>query len=245
MAICGIYYYLWMKVLPRWGSYSIRSQVISVDDNGANTHRLLRVPNFEVAQWDATHDDLGRDLPPQQSSFRAPATNASSTPQAPVVPESCTAGGLLLELIKHNGAPFNDHWAYFVRSSSSPSVGIVYEAIGDVRSGFQRQIRRNHDLTSDPPSSRIPLQWIDATFFNEELMLHSQGSMPVCIFEESLRKVKVPEKTLNDTTESEAPKKRIVQRNCQTWIVESADQLVADGILSSDVAAYLHATKQV
>ncbi|KAF5589686.1 hypothetical protein FPCIR_6664 [Fusarium pseudocircinatum] len=183
--------------------------------------------------------------PPPPPSFRAPATDASSTPRSPVVPESGPARGLLLELIKHNGAPFNDHWAYFVRSSSSHSVGIVYEAIGDVRSGFQRQIRRSHDLASDPPSSRIPLQWIEGKFVNEGLMLHGQGPMPVCIFEESLHKVKVPEKTLNDTTESEAPKKRIVQRNCQTWIVESADQLVADGILSSDVADYLYATKQV
>ncbi|KAF5635391.1 hypothetical protein F25303_8538 [Fusarium sp. NRRL 25303] len=183
--------------------------------------------------------------PPPPLSFRTPATGNRSPPQAPVVSQSGPAGGLLLELIKHNGAPFNDHWAYFVRSSLNPSVGIVYEAIGDVRSGFQRQIRRNHDLTHDPPSSLIPLQWLEGNFVNEELMLHGQESMPMCAFEESLHKVKVPEKTLNNTRESEAPKKRIVQRNCQTWIVESADQLVTDGILSSDVAAYLHATKQV
>ncbi|RKK95170.1 hypothetical protein BFJ68_g14896 [Fusarium oxysporum] len=66
MATCGIYYYLWMKVLLRWGNYSIRSQVISVDDNGANTHRLLWVPNSKVSEWDAAHDDLGWDLPPQR-----------------------------------------------------------------------------------------------------------------------------------------------------------------------------------
>ncbi|EXM19423.1 hypothetical protein V3481_017838 [Fusarium oxysporum f. sp. vasinfectum] len=182
--------------------------------------------------------------PPPPPTFRAPTTGDRPTPQAPVVLENVPAGGLLLELIKHNGAPFNDHWAYFVQSSSSPSVGIVYEAIGDVRSGFQRQIWRNHDLNSDPPSSRIPLQWIEGVFVDEGLMLNSQGSIPVCIFEESLHKVNVPEKTLNNTTESEAPKKRIVQRNCQTWIVESADQLVADGILCLEVATYLHATKQ-
>ncbi|KAF5636137.1 hypothetical protein F52700_5451 [Fusarium sp. NRRL 52700] len=183
-------------------------------------------------------------LPPPLS-FRASATDGLLAHPAPVVSEKRPQGSLLLELIKHNGAPFNDHWAYFVQSTSEPCVGIVYEAVGDVRSGFQRQIRRNHDLTSDLPSSRIPLQWIDAKFINEELMLHSQGSMPVCIFEESLHKVKVPEKTLNNTRESGPPKKRIAQRNCQTWIVESADQLVADGILSLDIAAYLHATKQV
>ncbi|KAI3580313.1 amino acid permease-domain-containing protein [Fusarium oxysporum f. sp. albedinis] len=253
MATCGIYYYLWMKVLPRWGNYGIRSQVISVDDNGANTHRLLRVRNsksyFAVATSFTKTFMLNRQEmlppPPPPPTFRAPMTGDRPTPQAPVVLENVPAGGLLLELIKHNGAPFNDHWAYFVQSSSSPSVGIVYEAIGDVRSGFQRQIRRNHDLNSDPPSSRIPLQWIEGVFVDEGLMLNSQGSIPVCIFEESLHKVKVPEKTLNNTAETEAPKKRIVQRNCQTWIVESADQLVADGILCLDVATYLHATKQV
>ena len=35
-----------------------------------------------------------------------------------------------------------------------------------------------------------------------------------------------------------------MQRNCQTWIIESADQLVADGIFHADVAAYLHALEQ-
>ncbi|KAF1913065.1 amino acid permease-domain-containing protein [Ampelomyces quisqualis] len=62
LGICGAYYYIWMKVLPRWGNYAIRSQVINVGDNGANTHRLLRVPNAEVADWDASHDELGRAL---------------------------------------------------------------------------------------------------------------------------------------------------------------------------------------
>lgn len=38
--------------------------------------------------------------------------------------------------------------------------------------------------------------------------------------------------------------KKISQRNCQTWIVESADQLVKDGIFDQEVAAYLHAVRQ-
>ncbi|KAF9773248.1 hypothetical protein IL306_008980 [Fusarium sp. DS 682] len=183
--------------------------------------------------------------PPPPPSFPAVVTNTLPTHQPPLVPEKGPAGALLLELIKHNGAPFNDHWAYFIRSHANPCVGIVYEAIGDVRNGFQLQVRRNHDLTSDPPSSRIPLQWIEGKFLDQETMLHSEDLMPVCPFEESLHKVKVPEKTLNNATESKAPKKRVVQRNCQTWIVESADQLVADEILSPDVTAYLYATKQV
>ncbi|KAJ4016262.1 hypothetical protein NW752_003385 [Fusarium irregulare] len=70
MGVCGLYYYLWMKLIPRLRGYSIRSQVISVDDNGANTHRLLRVPNDQVVEWDATHDELGRDLPTQRIVHR-------------------------------------------------------------------------------------------------------------------------------------------------------------------------------
>jgi hypothetical protein len=174
------------------------------------THTSPQLTHTPRSSRPIDHKMLPPPPPPPPPSFRAPATDASSTPQAPVVPESDPARGLLLELIKHNGAPFNDHWAYFVRSSSSSSIGIVYEADGDVRSGFQRQIRRNHDLTSDPPSTRIPLQWIDATFVKEELMLYDQGSMPMCIFEESLNKVKVPEKTLNDTRESVGMKPQIV-----------------------------------
>lgn len=62
VAVCGAYYYFWMHLLPRWGNYTIVTQVLNVDDNGANTHRLVRVPNNEVAEWEATHDELGREI---------------------------------------------------------------------------------------------------------------------------------------------------------------------------------------
>jgi hypothetical protein len=59
IGICGAYYYVWMKVLPRWGKYAIRSQV---DDDCADPHRLVRVSDAEVAFWDASHDELGRAI---------------------------------------------------------------------------------------------------------------------------------------------------------------------------------------
>lgn len=51
-----------MHLLPSWGNYTIVTQVLNVDDNGANTHRLVRVPNSEVAEWGAIHDKLGREI---------------------------------------------------------------------------------------------------------------------------------------------------------------------------------------
>lgn len=48
-----------MWVLPKWRGYRIRPEILDVSDNGANTHRLVRVPLPELAQWDAEHDDAG------------------------------------------------------------------------------------------------------------------------------------------------------------------------------------------
>ncbi|KAF4961198.1 hypothetical protein FGADI_435 [Fusarium gaditjirri] len=186
--------------------------------------------------------------PPPPPSFGTTVRQARPSP--PVVTARGPPRALLLELVIYSGAPFGDRWAYFVRSSYNPSAGVMIHATGDVRNGFQLQIKRSYDFasTSTVPTSRTPLQWIDGRFLDERAMLHNgnykNDDRPVCGFEGSLCKIKVPEKSLNATSHNDAPQNRVVQRNCQTWVVESADQLVADGILSPEVATYLHATKQ-
>ncbi|RYP46031.1 hypothetical protein DL768_007711 [Monosporascus sp. mg162] len=60
IVLCAIYYVFWMSLLPRWRGYRIRTEVLAVDDNGANTHRLVQVPLRELAAWDRDHDDAGR-----------------------------------------------------------------------------------------------------------------------------------------------------------------------------------------
>lgn len=37
-------------------------------EDGAQSHRLVKVPVAEVAQWDATHDAVGRRLPLNRGS---------------------------------------------------------------------------------------------------------------------------------------------------------------------------------
>ncbi|KAF4969013.1 hypothetical protein FSARC_3667 [Fusarium sarcochroum] len=73
MILCGVYYVLWIYVIPKWRGYAIRLEVLEVDTNGANTHRLVRVPLVEIEKWDADHDDAGNlrqrhvpDSPPAQ-----------------------------------------------------------------------------------------------------------------------------------------------------------------------------------
>lgn len=57
--VCGLYYVAWIYVIPKWRGYRIRTEVLEVDDNGANTHRLVQVPLSELAIWDSEHDEAG------------------------------------------------------------------------------------------------------------------------------------------------------------------------------------------
>ncbi|KAI8307605.1 High-affinity methionine permease [Colletotrichum sp. SAR11_59] len=59
MIVCGLYYVFWMYLLPKWMGYEIRTEIVEVDNDGANTHRLVKVPKAEVAQWDSEHDEAG------------------------------------------------------------------------------------------------------------------------------------------------------------------------------------------
>lgn len=127
-----------------------------------------------------------------------------AAPNAPTVAPKGPEGAFLVELLVYNGSPFKDHWAYFVRSNTAPSKGVVLHATGDVRNGFKFEIKRAYDLdeTNRKPD-RIPLQWVDARYFDERAMFNNGVAMldtvPVCRFEASAHKVKAPEKSLNST----------------------------------------------
>ena len=58
---CGIYYTLWIFVIPRLRGYQIR-QIVILLENGAQTHQIVKVPNEEIERWDATHDAAGREI---------------------------------------------------------------------------------------------------------------------------------------------------------------------------------------
>jgi hypothetical protein len=56
---CGIYYYVWVKWIPKLRKYELRQTVLELED-GAVTHKLVKVPYDDLAQWDAEHDVTGR-----------------------------------------------------------------------------------------------------------------------------------------------------------------------------------------
>ncbi|POR33137.1 Uncharacterized protein TPAR_06646 [Tolypocladium paradoxum] len=187
--------------------------------------------------------------PPPPNPAVTKASAPPPGPRPPIVAPTGPSGALMVQLLIYSGSPFKDHWAYWVSSRACPNVGVVIHAVGDVRNGFQFEVKRSYDIeaTTTQPMKIIPLQWVDARHFDEESMLNGGNrkidNVPVGGFEVSAHKVKAPGKTLNSVNDGVSGKK-ITQRNCQTWIVESADQLVKDGILHKEVAAYLHAIEQ-
>ncbi|KAI0460169.1 high-affinity methionine permease [Xylaria acuta] len=60
IVLCAIYYVIWMYLLPKLGGYQLRPEVLSVGNQGANTHRLVKVPLEDVDKWDSEHDEAGR-----------------------------------------------------------------------------------------------------------------------------------------------------------------------------------------
>ncbi|KAL2754215.1 hypothetical protein ACRALDRAFT_1081339 [Sodiomyces alcalophilus JCM 7366] len=189
-------------------------------------------------------------LPPPPIVENASNSTPPPTAKPLTVPLEGPPGAFLVELLIFNGSPFKDHWAYFVRSHRNHNVGVYIHATGDVLNGFNFEIKRNHDL-EDPentPTTRIPLQWVAAEHFDEDIMLnhgeYKVDSVPVCSFEASAHKAKPPGKTLNSAEDKTRSGRKVSQKNCQSWLVEAADYLVQDGMFSPKVAVYLQAIKQ-
>ena len=58
LILCGIYYTMWIKILPRVGGYEMRYKVI-VLGSGAEAHELVKVPKDKLEEWDREHDATG------------------------------------------------------------------------------------------------------------------------------------------------------------------------------------------
>ena len=100
--------------------------------------------------------------PPSLRSVRPPAAQSSDKPKRPSVPLTGRHGAFLVELVTYNNHPFKNHWAFFVRGHGSPDCGVYLHAKGDVRMGFNLEVRRSFDFKyTRRPADRILLQWVD------------------------------------------------------------------------------------
>ncbi|EEY19570.1 conserved hypothetical protein [Verticillium alfalfae VaMs.102] len=192
--------------------------------------------------------------PPPPPPLPPVGNKAAIQPPAPKPPAVLTpkdpARALLVYLLIFNGAPFKDHWAYWMPSPTNPNIGVLIHATGDVKDGFKFEVKRSYDFTTtaNRPTAKVPLQWVEASDADQEAMFnHGKNKVdgtPIGRFETALYSVKVPGKSLNASDDRAKSGTKVIQRNCQTWIVESADELVARSFFEKEVAAYLHAIEQ-
>ena len=59
LVACGLYYYVWIHLLPKLRHYQMRQQAIE-DGDGVVQHVLVKVPEKDLTKWDAEHDVTGR-----------------------------------------------------------------------------------------------------------------------------------------------------------------------------------------
>lgn len=58
LILCGLYWVTWTKLLPRWGGYRLRYELVRLE-NGAEGHYLRKIPVEQLAEYDRTHDAHG------------------------------------------------------------------------------------------------------------------------------------------------------------------------------------------
>ena len=59
LILCAVYYYVWIKVLPKRRGYAIRQELI-VLETGETAHSLVNVPLEKIPEWDSVHDVTGK-----------------------------------------------------------------------------------------------------------------------------------------------------------------------------------------
>ncbi|CAK46086.1 hypothetical protein An12g03130 [Aspergillus niger] len=225
------------------------------NSTGEDNPQPLHFPAHTCQSETSTMSSIPPPTPPPAPGPPPVQAHTPPEPQPPTVPTTGPKGSHLLELHIFNGHPFKDHWAYWISSPDDPRVGVKIHATGDVRNGFVFEIKRSHDLRTSPdiPIKRIPLQWVDGRYLDQGKMfnggLEKIENLPVCAFEEVLSKVKVPGKSLNSVNSDgelvgARVGRKVVQRDCQTWIVESMGQLVREGIVGRGVEEFVCKIRQ-
>lgn len=62
-----------------------------------------------------------------------------------------------LHLIVHHRTPFNGHWSLFVPTQHDGNIGARYEAVGDVRNGFEHEVTREWNMKEDSRTKSVLL----------------------------------------------------------------------------------------
>lgn len=66
LALSGIAYVIYIQILPKLKGYTLRQLTERLDD-GAAANTLVKIPNSELTEWDAIHDEHGEVIPKKET----------------------------------------------------------------------------------------------------------------------------------------------------------------------------------
>ncbi len=130
-------------------------------------------------------------------------------------PEDSAGGGSSEEqyrpvlLLSYNSEMFKSHWALFVPELQSRSAkkGKIIHVVGSVREGFTIEFRRNYDLTKTANRPRAPIEigLVSTRYLIDTVGdgAYSSDNVARDAFEELLRSVLAPDKSLNSAAAPE------------------------------------------
>ncbi|KDQ10988.1 hypothetical protein BOTBODRAFT_57728 [Botryobasidium botryosum FD-172 SS1] len=129
---------------------------------------------------------------------------------------------------------FAAHWALWIPSSHDPKVGKVIQVTGDTISGYEHEFKRNYDAAA---SGRIPsvtlLSSVESRFVVDVPGDGSQteDTTPHDAIEHAALSVDAPGPSLRKPSEQ---KTKVPIKNCQTWLRQLVEKLIADSIMSPE-----------
>jgi hypothetical protein len=140
---------------------------------------------------------------------------------------------------------FNDHWALFLLSHTSPNhrVGIIFQVEGDPLNGFVQDIQQECDFTQEHCGRKPPqcielgiLEVGDGTIGTDP----EDDSQVRELVEYILREVPPPGKTLRTAAADKAERQgRVEIRDCQYWVGVVVRFLVSKMLLPPEASTII------
>ncbi|KAL9098095.1 MAG: hypothetical protein Q9163_006178 [Psora crenata] len=137
-----------------------------------------------------------------------------------------------IKLLVYHSPLFPAHWALFIPLTTNAQVGKLIQAMGDAKTGFTLEFVRNYNLAfTTRQHSVLPLAVVESSHVvdvpgNETESKDREAVDPI---EMKALAVPVPGPSLRSLSSSESTT-RVQIKNCQTWLRELVEGLIADGI---------------
>ncbi|THH18703.1 hypothetical protein EW146_g2326 [Bondarzewia mesenterica] len=130
-----------------------------------------------------------------------------------------------------NSILFPAHWGLWIPTVEKPELGKMIQVNGDPLSGFQHDFERNCNIKDTKRTHTLfVLAEIEDRFVLDLPPNADNPQEPAAIDKIEQKAFAIPPPTKSLRSSANAAMKKVDIKNCQTWLCELVDALVADHI---------------